>query len=188
MNRTLRHLTGLGLALALLTPTLALAKGAWVHVRIFGDGEDGDRVSINMPVQTIATMLPMIESEDLKDGRIRIDGKELDGEDLRALWLSIRDAEDGEFLTMETKHENVRVAKRGHLLSIKVEDDSEGDRVDVQLPIAVVSALLSGKEDELDLLAGLEALEEHGNEIQVTVNDDHTAIRIWVDEDPASDR
>jgi len=202
MNRSMKRLTELGfgfgfgfgfglallLALALLTPTLALAKGAWVHVRILDDSEDGDRVSINMPVQTIATMLPMIESEDLRDGRIRIDGKELDGDDLRALWKSVREADDGEFLTMETKNENVRVAKKGDILTIQCEDGADGDRVDVQLPIAVVNALLSGNEDELDLLAGLEALEEHGHEIQVTVNDDHTAIRIWIDDDPGSDR
>jgi hypothetical protein len=178
-----------GLCLSVLCgPGAAFAKGAWVHVRIVDDSQDGDHVSINMPVQTIATMLPMIESEDLKDGRIRIDGRELDGQDLRALWASIREAEDGDFLTMDTKHEKVRVAKSGSLLTIQCHDDAEGDRVDVKVPIAVVNALLSGDAEELDLLAGLEALEEHGHEIQVTVNDEHTALRIWVDDDPASER
>ncbi|MCA9754249.1 MAG: hypothetical protein KDA27_00495 [Candidatus Eisenbacteria bacterium] len=188
MTRTVKQIFGLVLALALLTPTLAAAKGAWIHVRILGDDDDGDRVSVNMPVQTIATMLPMIESEDLRDGRIRVDGKEIDGDDLRALWKSIRESEDGVYLNMETKDESVRVAKQGHLLKIECADEAEGDQVDIQIPIAVVNALLSGEEDELDLLAGLAALEEHGDEIEVTVNDDRTAIRIWIDDDPGSDR
>ena len=176
------------LAFVLATPGLALAKGAWVHVRILGDGVEGDRISINMPLQTVAMMLPMIESEDLKEGRIRIDGKEFDGQDLRALWKSIHDAADGEFLTMETKSEKVRVAKKGHMLTIEVEDDADGDRVDIRVPLAVVDALLSGEGDELDLLAGLEAMETHGQDIEVTVNDEQTAIRSWIDDDPASER
>lgn len=189
MNRFRVFCVAGGLSLALLLgSSLANAKGAWVHVRMVDDSEDGDHVSINMPVQTIAAMLPMIESEDLKDGRIRIDGRELDGQDLRTLWASIRDAEDGTFLTMDTKHEKVQVAKAGNLLTIRCDDDAEGDRVDVKVPIAVVNALLSGEAEELNLLAGLEAMEEHGHEIQVTVNDEHTALRIWVDDDPGSER
>lgn len=184
MTRYLLPTVRTSLATLVLLPSLALAEGNWVHVRILEEGADGDRVSVNMPVQTIATMLPMIESEDLKEGRIRIDGHEIDGRDLRALWQSIQDAGDGEFLTVDTKDEKVRVAKKGALLFVECEDDAEGDRVDIQIPIAVVNALLSGPEDQLDLLAGLQALETHGREIQVTVNDEHTAIRIWVDGDP----
>ena len=54
----------------------------------------------------------------------------------------------------------------------------------MQLPMEVVDAMLAGEGDELDLVAGLQALREHGHAILVTGTDEGSDIRIWVDDKP----
>ena len=161
----------------------------WLHVRISEDGHGGDQVKINMPIRLVETMLPMIETPELREGRIRIQDTEFTGDDLRKIWQAIKDSDDGEFLTIESNEESVRVAKEKGLLKIEIRDfENEGDFADIQIPIKVVDALLSGDDDELDLLAGLESLQKPGNEIRVMVNNDHAAVRIWVDESARGDQ
>ncbi len=166
----------------------ALAGESWIHIRIVDEDIDGDRVSINMPVDLVESMLPMIETKELREGRIKINNREFTGEDLREFWSAIRKADDGEFLTMESNDAEVRVSKKDGLLLVRAEDRDDDEYVDLQIPIPVVDALLSSDDDELDLLAGLDALQEHGHQISVTVNDDHTALLVWIDDDPDSDR
>jgi len=161
----------------------------WLHVRISEDGSGGEQVKINMPIRLVETMLPMIETPELREGRIKIEDTEFTGEDLRNIWTALRESEDGEFLTIESNDESVRVAKEDGLLKVEMKDlDDEGDFADIQIPLKVVDALLSGEDDELDLLAGLQAMQKPGNEIRVTVNDDHSAVLIWVDESSTGDR
>ncbi|MCA9730029.1 MAG: hypothetical protein KC729_20265 [Candidatus Eisenbacteria bacterium] len=160
----------------------------WLHVRIDSDDPDGDRVRVNVPIELIETLLPMIETEEFGHGRIRVDDTDLDGVELRKLWNAVRDTKDGQFVSVESRHESVSVAKEGGLLKIRVlehhrrHEDEQGNHIDVQLPIKVVDAMLSGNEDELDLVAGLQALREHGSSILVTGSDDGSDIRIWIDE------
>lgn len=180
---------------------LALAGSAmagdqsWLHVRIDNDDPDGDRVRINVPIEMVETVLPMIETKELGNGRIRIDDTELDGVELRKLWNAVKTAQDGEFISVENRRESVRVAKNKGALEIRIRDHDDDDdddeesaeRVDVQLPLEVVDAMLAGDEDELDLVAGLQALRAHGSAILVTGNHDGGEIRIWVDDKPEMD-
>jgi hypothetical protein len=177
-----------GALTALLLAGAALAgEQYWLHVRIDTDDPDGDRVRINVPIELIEGMLPMIETEEFGHGRIRIDDTDLDGVELRKIWNAVKGAKDGEFVSVESRRESVRVAKDGGLLKIQVRERHrrvQDDQIDVQLPLAVVDAMLAGEGDELDLAAGLRALQEHGSSILVTGNSEGADIRIWVDETP----
>jgi len=55
--------------------------------------------------------------------------------------------------------------------------------VRVRFPLDVVDALLSGGENELDLIAALDALADHGGGDLVTVESDDESIRVWIDTD-----
>jgi hypothetical protein len=46
----------------------------WVHVAI--DGEDAERVRINVPLSLIETVLPLIEDDEFHHGKIRLDDAE----------------------------------------------------------------------------------------------------------------
>jgi hypothetical protein len=60
--------------------------------------------------------------------------------------------------------------------------------VHVKMPAAVVEALLSGDEDELDVAAAIRALARHGEGELVTVSGDDETVRIWIDGTPEPGR
>jgi len=190
------------LALACLaTSTLALAAERWVHVRVVENGEDGERVRINVPLSLAEKVLPTIKADRLCAGKVKVRNHDFDEIDLHALLDAVRTAQDNEYVTVESKHENVRVAKSGGFLLIKVREshhhgkatgktesrpgatgeEKRVETVDIKVPFTVVNALLSGEKDELDVLAAVRALSEFDNLELVTVNDESSTVRIWVD-------
>jgi hypothetical protein len=105
---------------------------------------------------------------------------------------AVRKAQDNQYITVQSKHENVEVAKAGEFLLIKVHEDrggagkaagaqKAGSTVDIKIPFKVANALLSGSSDELDVLAAIRALGEYPNLELVTVNDESDSVHIWVD-------
>jgi hypothetical protein len=159
---------------------------AWLHVRIDSDDPDGDRVRLNLPIEMIESMLPMIETDEFGHGRIQINDTDLNAAELRKMWNAVKSAEDGEFVSVENRRQSINVAKDDGILKVRIREHEgrEEDRIDMQLPMEVVDAMLAGEGDELDLVAGLQALREHGHAILVTGTDEGSDIRIWVDDKP----
>ena len=164
----------------------AVAAGRWIHIRVLEHGEDGETVKVNFPLSALEKMLPLIDDGNFRDGRIRINNRDMDAPRLRAIWAAVREVEDGEFVTVESRDENVRVARSGGFLLVDV-DETRGDRerVEIKVPITVIDALLSGEGDELNLAAAIRALDAHGSQQLITVDDDDSQVRIWVDSDQA---
>ena len=171
---------------------LAMPAERWIHVRVTESGPDGDRVRINIPLSLAEAVLPTIKAEKFRDGKVKVAGHALDQVDLRAILEAVRKAQDNQYITVESKHENVEVAKAGEFLRIKVHEDREGagkaagaqkagSTVDIKIPFKVANALLSGSSDELDVLAAIRALGEYPNLELVTVKDENDSVRIWVD-------
>jgi len=177
-----------GLAVALFGAAVLQAAGAdqWIHIKVDSKVGDEERVRVNVPLSFAEKILPTIQADCLRNGKVRIEG-DMNGVDLRALMDAIRTTGDGEFVTVESKHEHVRVAKQGAYMLIKVRDEdspTKGDKaetVDVKVPLSVVDALLSGGKNELDLAAGVRALRAQGDTELVTVNDGEETVHIWVD-------
>jgi hypothetical protein len=171
---------------------LAMPAERWIHVRVTESGPDGDRVRINIPLSLAEAVLPTIKAGKFCDGKVKVAGHALDQVDLRAMLEAVRKAQDNQYMTVESKHENVEVAKAGEFLRIKVHEDREGagkaagaqkagSTVDIKIPFKVAHALLSGSSDELDVLAAIRALGEFPNLELVTVNDESDSVRIWID-------
>jgi hypothetical protein len=177
---------------------LAMPADRWVHVRVTGSGPDGERVRINIPLSLAEAVLPTIKAANLRDGKVKVEGNAFDQVDLRAMLEAVRKAGDNQFVTVESKKENVEVAKSGEFLLIKVHENREGagktagvrkatNTVEIKVPIKVADALLSGKNDELTVLAAVRALGEYPNLDLVTVQDEHDNVRIWVDSSNSAD-
>lgn len=171
---------------------LAMPAERWIHVRVTESGPEGDRVRINIPLSLAEAVLPTIKAEKFRDGKVKVAGRAFDQVDLRAILEAVRKAQDNQYITVESKHENVEVAKAGEFLLIKVHEDREGtgkaagaqkagSTVDIKIPFKVAHALLSGSSDELDVLAAIRALGEYPNLELVTVHDENDSVRIWVD-------
>jgi len=171
---------------------LAMPADRWIHVRVTESGPDGERVRINIPLSLAEAVLPTIKAANLSAGKVKVEGNALDQVDLRAMLQAVRKAEDNQFVTVESKKENVEVAKSGEFLLIKVHENHEGtgktagarkatNTVDIKVPFKVAEALLSGKNDELNVLAAVRALGEYPTLDLVTVQDESNNVRIWVD-------
>ena len=180
----------------------------WIHVRVESKDEGGETVRVNVPVDMAMKVLPAIKHEPLHDGKVQIDKGHMDDVDLRAMLDAVRSAKDGEYVTVQGRENDVRIAKSGGYLYIHVTEKnnagkeakaSEGkeahtkparlheSKVEVKVPMKVVDALLSGGNNELDIVAALHALSANGDTELVTVKDDENTVRIWVDSKNISD-
>jgi len=185
-----RQLTLVVLLLA-ATAVAASAEDRWLHVKVDDSGGDNEMVRINVPLSLAEKVLPCVHAENFDGGKVKIQGN-VNGVDLHRLVEAIRDAGDNEFVTVRDRHDDVRIAKAGGNLLIKVrEKDGESKRepttVDIKVPFTVVQALLSAGKDELDVTAAIRALRTQGNTELVTVNDKTESVRIWVDSRSASE-
>ena len=184
--RQARWLAGLVLG---LTATLALGgtSDLWIHVKVEDDGGRGEKVNINIPLSLVEEVLPLLEHDLLRDGKLRLDDLDIDlaSLDLREMWRSIRDLDDAEFVRIESDDEDVRVFKEGEFLLVEIADHH--DIVNVRIPLQVVGALFSGDPGELDVLAAVEALGRHGQGDLVQVEDGSSRVRIWIDDRNESD-
>jgi len=160
---------------------LAGADGHWLHVRVHEGDDDGEKINVNIPLSVVMAILPAIESDDFRGGRINIGRGEIEDIDLREVLNAFKDAPDADFVTIEGRDESIRISKERGFLLVSVDDDDE--RVRVRLPLDVVDALLSGGDGELDILAALDALADHGGGDLVTVESDNESIRVWIDTD-----
>jgi hypothetical protein len=184
MKRSLLCLT-----VILLTATCALAaENRWLHVKVEDGGENAEIVRINLPLSLAEKVLPAIHTKELNEGKVKVSEAKFEDVDLRAILEALRTAPENEFVTVRSKNQDVRVAKSGGNLLVRVRDEKEAkegkrkiENVEVTVPFAVVDALLSGGKDELDLLAAVRALGTLGDTVLVTVNDEHNKVRIWVD-------
>ena len=195
-----RTMSGLLAMIWLTTGTLAVAAERWVHIKVVETGEDGERVRINIPLSLAEKVLPTINADKFCHGKVKVNELNVDEVDLRALLEAVRTAQDNEYVTVASRHENVRVAKAGGYLLVKVreaphtnrkgakpEPAKTGSTVDVKIPFTVVNALLSGGKDELDVVAALRALGEYTDLELVTVEDGSSTVRVWVDSNNVAD-
>jgi hypothetical protein len=162
----------------------------WLHVRVEDQGSDEQNVRVNVPLELAEKILPTIDHDPLHNGRVRVGQIEGQGVDLRALLDAVRTSKDGEFVTVQDKETDARVAKQDNYLVIHVTDNKHAGKksqVDVRVPIKVVDALFSGPRDEIDLVAGLQALSAMDDTELVSVTDKENRVRVWLDSKSSSD-
>ena len=181
----------------------------WLHVRVIDSGHKGDTVRVNVPLEMAEKVLPAINKDRLHNGKVQINNSELNGVDLKALLEAVRTSKDGEYVTVQSDDNDVRVAKQAGYMVVHVTEKGfrnssdkndksdksdksaksfERNRVDVKIPMKVVEALLSAGKDELDIVAALRALSAHGGDTElVSVKSDDSTVRVWLDSKNVSD-
>ena len=182
----------------LVFTTLAWPADRWIHIRVIESGPDGDRVRVNIPLSLAEAVLPTIHSGNFYDGKVKVEGHAFDQVDVRAILEAVRNTRDNQYVTVESRDQNVEVAKSGEFLLIKVHENARRSArkaeaskaehtVDIKVPFKVANALLSGPNDELNVLAAVRALNEYANLELVSVKDDNDDVRIWVDSNNTAD-
>jgi hypothetical protein len=161
----------------------------WLHVRVSNPGSKEETVRVNVPLELAEKVLPTINRDRLHSGKVKFDDIGCHGVDLRALLDAVRTSKDGEFVTVQNKDSDVRVAKQNGTLFVHVIDKNRAKRtqVEVKVPMRVVDALFSAGKDELDLVAALHALSSQGDTELVSVKDDENTVRVWLDSKNVTD-
>jgi hypothetical protein len=162
----------------------------WLHVRVDNKDSKDETVRVNVPLELAEKVLPTINHNKLQSGKVKIDDVDCHGVDLHALIDAVRSSKDGEFVTVQNKDSDVRIAKQNNYFLVHVIDKNRSSKkatVEVKIPMKVVDALLSGGKDELDLVAGLHALSAQGDTELVSVKDEENNVRIWLDSKNLSD-
>lgn len=154
----------------------------WLHVRVEEPRREA-KVSVNLPLSVVEAALKAAPERIVSDGRIRLGGHrhDLSLSDLRRLWTELRATGDAELVSVEDRDETVRIARAGSLVQIRVEKPGRKEQVQVDLPVTLVDALLSGEGDSVDLKAALAEVRRLRGDI-VRVKDDDSQVRIWIDE------
>lgn len=186
-----RYSSRIGFAwLLLLLPFDGASAGErWLHVRVEESGAQGEKVSVNVPLSVVESMLPLVQVDNLERGKLRLDVDELEGLDLREILGALNDSPDATFVRIESGDESVRVAKeKGYLLVHVDEQSGDAERVRIRLPLAVAEALVGRDSGELDLVAALRALEQHDGEDLVRVESADELVRIWIDSSDVGER
>jgi ABC-type oligopeptide transport system substrate-binding subunit len=161
----------------------------WLHVRVTNPGSKEETVRVNVPLELAEKVLPTINKDRLHSGKVRFDDIDCHGVDLRALADAVRTSKDGEFVTVQNKDSDVRVAKQNGTLFVHVIDKNRAKKsqVEVRVPMRVVDALFSAGKDELDLVAALHALSSQVDTELVSVKDEENTVRVWLDSKNATD-
>lgn len=154
----------------------------WLHVKVEKSGGEAENVRINVPLAFVEKVLPLIQADEFQRGKIQLADKELDRVDLRGILDAVSTLPDSEFVTVQKGRDTVRVAKANGYLLVKTDQETgKPQKVNAKIPISVVQALLSGSKNELNILAAIKALGDYGDSELVTVDDNDTRVRIWVD-------
>jgi hypothetical protein len=161
----------------------------WLHVRVISTNSKGESVRVNVPLDLAEKVLPAIDHDRLRNGKVRIGCMDCDGVDVRTLFEAVRTAKDGEYVTVQSNDADVSVMKKDGQMLVHVHDKnkSKDSRIEVKVPMKVVEALLSGSKDELDIVAGLHALASQGDVELVSVKDEENTIRVWLDSKNVTD-
>jgi len=193
----------------IVTSSSSSTSERWLHVRVIDTNHKGETVRVNVPLEMAEKVLPAINKDRLHSGKIQINHNDIEGVDLKALLEAVRSSKDGEYVTVQSNDNDVRVAKQAGYMVVHVtekgfkngksdksdksadkseEKSYERSRVDVKIPMKVVEALLSAGKDELDLVAALRALSAHGGDTElVSVKSDDSTVRVWLDSKNVSD-
>ncbi len=167
----------------------ASSHDRWLHVRVSNPGKGEEIVRVNVPLELAEKVLPTINKNRLHSGKVRFDDVDCHGVDLRALVEAVRTSKDGEFVTVQNKDSDVRVAKQNGYLFVHVFEKNrpKKSQVEVKVPMKVVDALFSAGKDELDLVAALHALSSQGDTELVSVKDEENTVRVWLDSKNVTD-
>jgi len=171
----------LGLSLNGFSQT-APAKSPWLHLEVKEKKGELELVKVNVPLSLLETALEVVKDKHLQGGQLKLHSHDFSVAEIRQLWEEVKKAGNAEFVTVQKATETVRVAREGNFLLVCVNEGAKKtSKVDLKVPLPVVDALFSGAPDELNIKAALMALPKNATGEILTVHDNNTQVRLWLD-------
>ncbi len=153
----------------------------YLHVRV-SNPTTHELVRVNVPLSLAEKLIPAINHGDLRNGKVHIGDLSADNVNLRAILEALKTAPEGEFVTVQQNDSEVHVAKEHGQMVVHVVGKNSKEKVDVTIPWAVAQALISDTtENQLNVEAGIKALENTGDITLVSVIGHDESVRVWID-------
>jgi hypothetical protein len=176
-----RNLLALALmVVSLVGPLSAQKKDPWFHVEVKENRAEPEYVKVNLPMSMVDVALNAIKDKKFYRGHLKLPTDDISVADMRKIWSELKKAGNAEFVTVQQKNETVHVAKEGNYILVKITEGKK-PKVDLKVPVGVVDALLAGSGDELDIKGALVAMQKQNAGEILTMNDNETQVRIWID-------
>jgi hypothetical protein len=159
------------------------APSPWIHVRV-EEPQKQSKVHLNLPLPVVEAAIKAAPDSICSKGKLAFGNQHpgLSVVDLRKAWVELKAAGDTDLVTVEDNDENVKIGRKGELVTIHVtKQGREKEEVSIEVPVAVLDALFSGEGDELNVKGALFELQKRRGDI-VRVNDANTTVRVWIDE------
>jgi hypothetical protein len=157
----------------------AQAPTRWINVNVV-EPASSTKVQVHLPLELVLNVMDGIKVDHFDAGKVEL---ELDGDiDLPKILAAVKDAPDGEFVTVEDPEANVQVTKKAGTLYIHVTGKGpDQEVVDVKLPAEVMTALQIDDQNRLDVKALLTSLANLPNGDLVTVTSADANVRVWIE-------
>jgi hypothetical protein len=176
-----RNLLALALmVVSLVGPLSAQKKDPWFHVEVKENRAEPEYVKVNLPMSMVDVALNAIKDKKFYRGHLKLPTDDISVADMRKIWSELKKAGNAEFVTVQQKNETVHVAKEGNYILVKITEGKK-PKVDLKVPVGVVDALLAGSGDEVDIKGALVAMQKQNAGEILTMNDNETQVRIWID-------
>jgi len=169
-------------AVAILATGFAFASEdtRWVNVKVTEHSE-GTNVEVHLPLNLVLSVLKSVDVENFHRGHVDLDIDDVDIDWVEML-AAVKDAPDGQFVTVESSDANVSVRKEGGTFFIDVDEiDGEQAKVKVQLPVEFMDAIYINEESQIDIAAMLESFDKFPNGDIVTVESSDADVRVWIE-------
>lgn len=154
---------------------------SWFHVQIEDEGDAQD-LNLDLPLRTVSGILGMVPNVAVENGHLRLsDEQRLEVAAFREVWQKLQSTGEDELVSQHREKVSIRVVRIGERIGIFVEDDGEFIQLDV--PTAVVDALLSDDGTTLNIDAALDVLKNLSGE-SIFLTESNRRIRVWINEMP----
>jgi hypothetical protein len=152
----------------------------WVNVHVT-EHTEGTNVEVHLPLNLVLSVLRSVDVDNFHNGQVDLDIHDTDI-DWHEVLAAVKDAPDGQFVTVDSPDAQVNVRKEGGTLFIDV-NEVEGDnaKVKVRVPMELMDALSINEQSQIDVAALLSSFEQFPNGDLVTVESDDANVRVWIE-------
>jgi len=169
------------IAVMLVAGTALGAQGTrWLNVHVT-EASSSTNVEVHLPMNLVMTVLQGIKVDNFDAGRVDLDldGAEIDWPQIIA---GLRDAPDGQYVTVASEDADVQVKKEHGLMLIHVTEKSNDHAVvDVRLPMEIMDVINIDEDNRIDVAALVQSMIDLPDGELVTVTSDDANVRVWVE-------
>jgi len=175
-------LARVALAAVLAAPTaFAGDETRWINVHVT-ENSTNTNVEVHLPLNLVLTVLRNVDVENFHGGHVDLNLDEDMDINFPEIMKAVKDAPDGEFVTVTSDEADVNVHKKDGTLFITVnQKDDEMAKVEVTVPLELMDALSFGEENTLNVAALLESLDELPDGELVKVTSNEANVRVWIE-------